>query len=987
MSGLTEKIDRLGAQMQQIFPSISLRYGTESAIDSSYRTIIRKSSHGGLGLASAKYIFIFCILCFSVPTFAAVNASITNQGENVHLELEGQNQWDYDVKKLEGKNRFAYQVTVPALSESSIANLRAFSSPLVKSVEVNTQGADGKTVLTFQLSRGDIEPFDYLTEKPSKLIVDFFKSGPADKVAVAPAEKEEVKASPTKVQAKQSVKPGVAKELPKKGESQRNPATADVLVINENGQQMSLNDVIQNPTGASASGVFDGGDPDFSRFNIKDYEIKDEAIIGSKEKVYLEFPMLKIPSPYLSLLQSQKPIYEVSPNDSDENKQMRLLQTLFSNKRHNVFLKTVDWFMKKYPESQYDEMVRFMWADALFALWLEKRNVDDFDLAMLRYRQAIEKYPQSPLLERTMMLMGFATLDRGDYLGTLRLFQSHLEKRPNSPNKDIAKLAIADSFLKINRFDEATQIYNDLEKTASQDKYKVQAAYLKGDVAYQKKDFKTAIQNYQEALKKFPEGASEYPGAYYNQASSYFQTGDFRKSLDNYREFLKRYPTHEESGYAMTRAGEILDILGADKQRVLGTFLETYFRYGDTQSSVVARLRMLSERMNTMKPKEVEKAVKDIQELSKQSNLPKIDQFATLMIAEGYNRRQEYDKAIDLLVKYYQAFPNTADTGLLQNRIVKNINEDLKNRVDKGDFINALRLHNKFADNWLKSSNRIDTKFNVGRAFEQSGVFNQAETLYKDVLNQLYALKGTPAGRERNVFEKLPSEDELNLRLASVAMQNNKMAPAYDYLKSIKNPEQLPERDQIERVQMASTLLDQRGETDSAIRYLTELLKVWAGLPELVADPYLHLAQLELKKGQTDNALESLKKIDQLMDDSKKVNKATHAKSLEMQGDLLLKKGDTDGAVATYQKMLDLYEKERPLASYRYKVGELYFNKGEIQKAAQVWNDLKGEKNDFWYKLSQEQLKGSDWKNEYQKYIKRIPAMSSTPDDSKVERK
>lgn len=938
-------------------------------------------------MALSKFTLLFLILILPLISHAAVNATISNQGENVHLEFDGQNQWDYDVKKIEGKNKFAYQVTVPALSESSVKSLRAFASPLVKSVEVNTQGTDGKTVLTFQLSRGDIEPFDYLTEKPSKLIVDFFKSGPAEKVAQETPEKPDSTKGQSKENKKTDSKTSVTQELPKKGESQRNPATADVLVVNENGQKMSLNDVIQNPKGATASGVFDGGDPDFSRFNIKDYEIKDESIISSKEKVYLEFPMLKIPSPYLSLLQSQKPIYEVSPNDSDENKQMRLLITLFNNKRHNVFLKTVDWFLKKYPESQYDEMVRFMWADSLFALWLEKRNVDDFDLAMLRYRQAIEKYPQSPLLERTMMLMGFATLDRGDYLGTLRLFQSHLEKRPNSPNKDIAKLAIADSFLKINRFDEATQIYNELEKTASQDKYKVQSAYTKGDVAYQKKDFRTAIQNYQDALKKFPEGATEFPGAYYNQASSYFQLGDYRKALDNYREFLKRYPTHEESGYAMTRVGEILDIMGADPQRVLGTYLETYFRYGDTQSSVVARLRMLSERMNTMKPKEVEKAVKDIQELSKQSNLPKIDQFATLMIAEGYNRRKEYDKAIDLLVKYYQAFPNTADTQLLQNRIVKNINEDLKNQVDKGDFIDALRLHNKYADNWLKSSNRIDTKYNVGRAFEQSGVASQAETLYKDVLNQLYALKGTPAGKERNIFEKLPGEDELNLRLASVAMQSGKMAPAYDYLKSIKNPEKLSEREQIERVQMASTLLDQRGETDSAIRYLTELLKVWAGLPELVADPYLHLAELEIKKGQTDNALESLKKIDQLMDDSKKVNKTTHAKSLEMRGDLQLKKGNTSEAIAAYQKMLDLYEKERPLASYRYKMGDLYFQKGEIQKAAQIWNELKSEKNDFWYKLSQEQLKGSDWKNEYQKYIKRIPAMSSGPDDSKVERK
>ncbi len=576
-----------------------------------------------------------------------------------------------------------------------------------------------------------------------------------------------------------------------------------------------------------------------------------------------------------------------------------------------------------------------------------------------------------------MMLMGFATLDRGDYLGTLRLFQGHLEKRPNSPNKDIAKLAMANTYLKINRYDEASQIYNELAQTASQPKFQVQATYLRGNVSYQKKDYVNAIQDYQNALKKYPEEASEYPNAYYNQAAALFNIGEFRKSLDVYRDFLKKYPSREESGYAMTRAGEILDILGADKSRVLGTYLEVYFRFGDTPSSVAARLRMLSEKMVTMKPKELEKAVTDIQELAKQSNLPKVEQFATLMISEGYASRKEYDKANDLLIKYYQSAPNTADTILLRNRIVKNINENLKDLVDEGHFIEALKLHNKYADNWLNASERIDTKFNIGRAFEQSGVFSEAEKLYKNVLNQLYALKNPRDRKERNIFEKLPTEDELNLRLASVELQANHFSQAYDYLKNIKFPEALSEKAQIERVLMTSNLLDRRGETDSAIRFLTEILKVWSGIPELVADPYLQLAKLEVKKGKIDEAIGSLNKINTLMQDSQKVPVHTHSRALELLGDLELKKGRTDAAIKAYEEMLNLYENSKPLASFRYKVGELYFKKGEIQKAAQVWNELKGKKDDIWYKMAQGQLNGSEWKNEYQKYIKRIPAMNT----------
>lgn len=924
--------------------------------------------------------FIYCFIAVT-QAWAAPQAHISHQGDTVHLEFTGRPQWDYVLEKLDKKNQSLVQLTIEKLDEKSEKSLRAFSSPLVKSIQIDPSGPDGKNVITFQMADSDVEPFDYLTEKPSRLIIDLFKNSTAETSESAPEKKKAATKSVDKSKKEAILKNTDAKNL--KPAVGRTPAS-DLLLINDQGGQ-DASAVMAEESKARPGAIFDGGDPNFERFSIKDYEIKENAVIASRENIYIDFPMVRLPSPYLEILQSRKPVYEITPQDTEENKQARLLLTLFENKRYYVFLKTVDWFLKEYPSSQYDEMVRFMWADALFAIWNENRNVDDFDMAMIRYRQAIEKYPQSPLLERTMMLMGFATLDRGDYLGTLRLFQTHLQKRPQSPNKDIARFAIADAFLKINRYDEAAQVYNEIEKDAIQEKDKVRAAYMKGDVHFQKKDYHAAIQEYQAAEKNFPKSGSEYPNAVYNQAAAYFGLKDYRKSLALYEKFLKEFPSHSDAGYAMTRVGEILDILGADKTRVLGAYLETYFRYGDAPSATIARLRMLSERMNAMKPKEVEKAIQDIQELAKDSKLPKMSQFATMMITEGLNRRKEYGKAVEMLVKYYQDNPTSVDTKLVTSRIVKNINEDLENLVNQGKFLAALKLHDQYKGTWLKSSNRIDTKFNIGRAFEQSGVTKEAEKLYQDTLNQIYAIKGTAAGKERNVFEHLPSADQVSLRLAAVQVQQGQYSKAYDALKNIQNPQNLSEREQVERVQMASNLLDQRGETESAIRYLTELLKEWSGIPELVADPYLHLAQLEIKLNRVDDAITSLQKIGTLMEDSKKVSPTTHARSLEMLGDLQVKRGLKDEAIGTYEKLLTNYENSRPLASYRYRMGQLYFDRGEIKKAAQVWQELKDEKNDFWSKMAQEQLKGAEWKDEYNKYIQRIPAMSEA--GSGTERK
>jgi tetratricopeptide (TPR) repeat protein len=900
------------------------------------------------------------IFCSYQSAIAAnsVSAQISNMGDTVHLEFEGRTQWDYDIQKKSEKNKTFVQMTIPAISEDSEKDLLSFSSPIVKGVKIQHNGPDGKYTVTFEVNSSEVEPFDYLTEKPSRLIVDFFKQkNSAEDDTAKPAGKARAKKLPNKKVAKASL-PG----------KKRTPAS-DALVINPAGAKSADTDF-------GHSGIFDGGDPNFDRFSVKDYEVKEDSVIASRQKVYLDFPMLQMQSPYFQILQSRTPVYEITPKDTDENKQARLLQVLFQNKRYSVYLKTADWFFQKYPNSEYDEMIRFMTADANFAIWLQTRNADDFDAAMLKYRQALEKYPQSSLAERTMFLMGFATLDRGDYLGTLRLFQNLLEKRPNSNNRDIARFALADAYLKLNRFGEATQLYNEIEKEASAEKYKVEAAYRQGDVNYLKKDYPGAITQYQAALKKYPAGAQDYPNAIYNQAAASFDLKDYRQSLDTYRDFLKKFPSNEQAGYAMTRVGELLDILGADKRRVMGAYLETYFRYGETPSATVARLHMLSEKMNTMKPKEVEKAVDDIQELAKKSDLPKMDQFATLMISEGYTHRKEYDKATNLLIDFYQQHPTTVDIHLFSQRISRNINEQLSGLVDSGKFMPALGLYNKYADTWLKGSQRIDTKYNIGRAYEQAGVFSQAETLYKDTLNKIYAIKGTPAEKERNVFEKLPSEDKLNLRLAEATWQEKKFSEAYDFLKNIKKPEALNDVEQIERVQLAATLLEKRGEMDSAVRYLSELLKAWSGLPHLLAEPYLSLAQLEIKKGDVSEAIKALKQVDNLQTDSKKVSPETHLKALSLLADLQVQKKQNDDAVETIKKMLDQYGADKPLASYRYKLGEIYFKKGETQKAADAWNDLKNEKSDFWYKLAQEQLQSAEWKNEYKKYIKRIPAMS-----------
>jgi tetratricopeptide (TPR) repeat protein len=932
---------------------------------------------------SLKSVFLIlaatCVWGFSLSAKAAkISSSISDQGDTIHLEFAGQQNWEYDLSPIEKSGKKFLQLNVDPIDDASIAKLIAFKSDLVKGITVDKSGPDGKYVVNFEVSGDNTESFDYLTDQPSRLIVDFYaktQAKDADKTAKVTGDGKASTKNPSSKPAKSSVKNKTSAIASAKAGKDRKPATADALVIANNGLPPNA-----EVAPGLRSGLFDGGDPSFERFSIKDYEVRDDALIRAKEKYYIPYPMIQADNHYWERMKTAAPIYEVTPKDTDENKEARLLQNLFEKKRYGVYLKTEEWFSKKYPESQYGEIIDFMTADVYKNLWQEKDDAKFYEIAQIKYKQAMKKHPKSALLERTSMMLGNLALEKGDAIEAMRIFNEHIDKNyagsPGAISNDLARLGISVAFAKLNRFEEAAGILNKLKKESAFPEIKAEAAYRLGDVFVKGKNYQRAIDAYKQAIKEFPGSQAEYPNAFYNQAEALFGLGEYRKSMDVYLDFIKKFPSHEHAAFAMTRMGELLDILGADKSRVVGAYLETYFRYGESNNAIIARLRLTSARMKAMKPKEAEIATKEILELVKKLDIPNIQQFGTIMIAEGFAARSENEKAIDLLTKYYQQNPTSVDAELFKNRIIGNITAEIAGQLKDGKFITALKTHSKYADNWLKNSDRMDTKFYLGRAFEMAGAPEEASTHYRDVLNQTYAIKGTKKEKELAVNHQKPDEDELNLRLASTAYQQKKFNQAYDFLKNIKTPEALSEEQQIERVQIAVDLLEKRGDLDSAVRYLTELLRTWKGQARLVAGPYLRLAQLEVKQGKSDAAITSLKKIDDLMVDSKDVPESVHAKSLELMAKLSQEKGDNEGAIAAYEKLLNLYEDKRALPAMRYKLGQIYFTKGEVKKAAEVWNKLETPKTEFWYNLAQEQLKNSEWHGNYKKYIQRIPAMS-----------
>lgn len=911
------------------------------------------------------------VLLMSFTSFAQsvrplVQAEISRLADTAHLEFKGQKSWKYELLK-QGANKFT--LTIPPIDAASLGRLKSFTDPLIKSVEVATGGPDGSHVITFTTADSGVDSFDYLTDEPSRLIIDFYRKPSIEekKVQVPPAPTVEKKTAAKVSKKKAAIKDAQYQDVARN----RKPAGDEFLNIASNEEKGDL---------SLRMGIFDGADENYDRFRIKDYEIKEEAIIAARYNIYLKFPMLNMKVSQLDRLLEERPEFMIKPKESRENKEARLLMTLFERKRTAVFIKTFEYFRGKYPESEYLEIIKNVAAHVYLERWRSSKSTTDFERAKELLTELIKKYPESPLREYNHQLLAYAHLEHGDNLATLQVVQQYIKEFPKSSDIPQMRKALAEAYMNLAKFDEASSEYNKIIKDYPQTEPALEAFYRLGDVSFSKGDFNQAIKQYEAALKQYPDSEKKFPNANFNMAEARFWQKEYKPALNDYVSFVNHFPSHDYGGYALTRIGELLGIMGADQRRAMGAFLESYFRFAGEPGAKVARIRMLSQQMRGMKSKELKKSIDEMAEIAKNLEIPGVQEFTTLLKAEGLSARGDYTDALKELVSYYQENPLSVNHDLFRARILKNISWQMKEQVDQGDFIKTLKFYNQYADNWLKTSDRIDVPYLVGSAYERAGAFTEAQKYYESVLARRKRIVGTADEKERKAQEQLPSVQAILLRLASTQAQERKYIDAYQSLKEIGAGNTLSPAETIERVQLTALIAEQKNEPGKAKDALLELANKWQGDEALLAPVNLQLARTYMKLGEPKEAQVFAEKALAAESEENKIPPKVIADAMNVRADALYSQKKPIAAVEMYQKLLERFETSMPLGNVRYRVGQILFDRGDLKGAADAWQRLEGTPQEFLWKIGKEKLADAQWRDEYSKYTGRIPAMANQED-------
>ncbi|NQZ18503.1 MAG: tetratricopeptide repeat protein [Bdellovibrionales bacterium] len=886
------------------------------------------------------------------PVIPGIKLHVERVGNMTHFEFQGKKEWDYDLVKKDS----VIHITVPKLKTASLDAIQEYKGLLIESIKVD-HSIENKTKLMVQLIDKRVESFDYLTQDPSNLVVDFFVSDDslidkikADKIAAKKPKKKKAKV----------VKAGPI--------SARNPAFAEFFEIQddkaseaeieaENNEEFSLKPL------ENFDELFDFG----SLVTQVDDDL-EEKVIEAKGNIYLRFPLLKLKNRYLQELQSFRPEYEIKRSFSDENKQARFLLKLFDQRSYASFIKAKQIYRKNFPVSKYDEILTYIEADVWVELWKKNNRVEYLTKAMNLYRMLIERYPNSRISERTLIHAGLLSHDVGEFFLATKMLKRYLKNYPGSPFGNYVRIYLADALAHLNNYEGARSTLDKVIEDGEEGS-KQEAMFRVGDIYFLKQSYRRAERAYAKAIEKFPKDVKSYPNALFNKAESHFVLAEYTESLKAYKEFFDKYPGHPYGGYALTRVGEIIQILGASNKRAQGFYNESFFRYRKTTGGVIARMRSLSQRFKDMKKKELATSIDEIKKIEKEINLYQVDEFAAFMISDGFYQRGDFMEAANALIDYFQINPKPVNIKKFERRISRAIAGEVRKLILKGDAVKAIGIIESHQKSWLSKSRRVDVQYFRAMAYEKMGLFDEALESYNRLKQRMKLLVGSKEEKERKVFEYYPTIDQVNLREAVASYGLNKNSESLAYLKEIKNVKALDNLSKVDYHLTLSKLSYDNKKYDSALKTVN-LVKA-----DDIKDPVkkekfnVYLSQVYEKNGKFDKAID-------ILENHYKKHKGERDQVyiLSRLYKLYQEMGMTDKAIATGDRLLTEYDTKYDLDKERYYLGEMHYQKNDRKTAEKVWKGLT--KKSMWAELAKNKVSGDEWKKETDESIKRIPAMA-----------
>jgi TolA-binding protein len=542
-------------------------------------------------------------------------------------------------------------------------------------------------------------------------------------------------------------------------------------------------------------------------------------------------------------------------------------------------------------------------------------------------------------------------------------------------------LGLIRSLIGANQVAEARREIEDLKSTTCQKSQacQIKADLLLSDIAIYREDWAEAEKIFNQMKKTYPIEEVKEERYFYNYASVLFRQKKFLDALDMYLEFITRYPNDQFAGYALTRIGEIIDVNSTNYNRAIGAYLEANFRYGTQVGSTAlfARIRLLEKQLASLKGRSRQVAINEILELSKKAKLPLAEDFGNFIVSEALQKSGEYDQALSYLVDNYRSRPNHP-LSKKYFEIIQDIQSKKLVLMSSKKPFEALKYHELMQIDWLKDTKRPDVSYALAESYYNLGDYKTAEKNYQITIDLISSFNFDTI--QNQVFLKkqnLPSLSYLLLRLADAQKLQKKWQSVETTIGKLDSLGlNLSQKEQIERASLLAQVLQEKGQSEYALRYLHDMKKMSSG--NSTRDGEILFKELDALKRIGDNKgiVEISSSLDQVCENPEWISNCYKAGR-----DVLAAKKVTMGQDAysqALQRFLDQYADYGNVDDLRYELGKIHLKNKNIKQAESVWSQFK-DLESGWAQLAKSDLEGAKFDSTYQDYFKKIPSLSRSP--------
>ncbi len=904
------------------------------------------------------------MVCFFLPTkVVGEELQINHFNEVTHLEIPNIAAADYEIKKNEDK----LELKIDALSIEEQKKLSSYTDRYIKKIEIKKNTNLSKDIVTFYFNEKNIELFDYLTDAPSSLSIDLFSKDEAD---MNQAELELTRS--------QKLQKKVNKKIPEFDFSnpQRGLASAEFIksighvtidgdtapvkkdAENEKEREKKKREVNKDLLKIVRLAKMD--EQDLLRFDADRLNFSKDSLIEGNNKIYIKYPALISEHDFLKEILQKNVRYDFTKSEDPVSTDFFKINKLFAKEDFKSFLKALIIFKKKHPQSKFDEMLAHMEAESYLKLYQAEGEKAFFDRSLKIYDAILIKYPDSPVSERTLLLIGYLRQKDKDYFNSARNFKLYVKRYPASPLKENVELLLAQTLIRLHQFEDSQALYMSLLNSHSEDIRSI-AQYELGDIYFEQKDYQKAKKAYLEALQKYPGNEKMYPNVYFNLGEAHFLLGDYKQCLNNLRQFIQLHPTHDHAAFAWTRMGEIFELSEVEEKIWRGYFNEAYFRFQNKTGGIIAHLNILYHQAIDAPKKKLEYIIDQIRNYENKINLPQSEEYLHFKISDIYYEEGEYEKSIQTLMNHFKSglIPHHAEK--FHKRIGRGLAANLRSLIDQNRLEEGVTVFDKTDDLWFKKSERFDYSFYKGELFRLSKNYAKAYAEYEKYITAYGAVK------DKENLEKtlrLPFIDDVKIKMAECALQMNKLDLAKKEIKSVKieNMTLLKSKDSF---YYQSALIANADENYAEAK--ANLLK----LSSLHRDAISLLVDISLKLQKPNEAIAV---IDGHIENSVKDEKERFI-FLKRKLDILESSDNKKFQDFLPRFYSEFKEKDYDFDREKYLLGKDLMGKNKEKEAKDVFSKISA--TSYWAKLASEAQADEQWNQKYKKYINRIPAMES----------